>query len=196
MRLAVSDLGDWFSDIAANLLCVVLVILAVLALAPPGAPDPAAWAARSGAPVGGADAVAMLKRRVHPAPGDGYLDIVPLGARAGGASEAARPEVFVFDHAGYAAAASRIPRGAAELSVPHALRTPDGHDWSAAFLALGADDPDRFTEGLVALLSGHDGTEKAQGPRAALATRLLPFANAAAAAMTLTAILVLARRRA
>ena len=191
-----NGLGDWLSDIAANLLCVVVVILAILALVPPEDPDAAAWTARSGVPIGGSEAVDMLKRRVHPAPSVGFLDVRSTDLRAGGAAGAAQWDVFVFDHAGFAAAVDRIPDGAAELSVPRALRSPDGHDWSSAFLALGGDDPDRFRDGLVALLSGHDTTESASMPRAAFGRRLLPLANAAAAALALVGILLLARRRA
>ncbi|MFP7674928.1 hypothetical protein ACG74X_16380 [Marivita sp. S0852] len=189
--------GIWIADIAANLLCVVVIVLSLIALTkPPGLSAQDSAPARTAAPLTGAAMVAMLHRRLVPEPGIGAVDLLPGGPRAAHMEGAARVDLFVFDHAAYGS----LPDAGAprqELSVPRALRRADGADWSGAFLALRRVGADRaaFTKGLIALLAAPTEGATPQSARRALLPRIKTALNALGAAMTLGLILGLVRRR-
>ncbi|MCL3883297.1 hypothetical protein [Marivita sp. GX14005] len=189
--------GIWIADIAANLLCVVVIVMSLIALAnPPGLSAQAGAPARTAAPLAGAAMVAMLHRRLVPEPGIGAVDLLAVGPRAAHMEGAAEVDLFVFDHAAYGSLPDAgLPRQ--ELSVPRALRRADGGDWSGAFLALRRAGADRaaFTEGLIALLAAPTEGATPQNTRRSLLPRIKTALNALAAAMTLALILGLARRR-
>ncbi len=161
--------GHWLGDLSANLLCVVLVVLMLIALSPlrQGAERPEiVLPVHVDAPLSGPDMVDMLYARARGTSG-AALDLLAEGVRASedvaAADAVALPggaaDVFVFDHRHHAALRARLEgAGVAvrELSVPAALRTRDGADWSPAFLALGqgAPDRDRFARALTDLLVG------------------------------------------
>ncbi len=175
-------LGHWLGDLSANLLCVVLVVLMLIALSPlrQGAERPEiVLAVQVDAPLAGPEMVDMLYARAVGASG-AALDLLASGVRAGGEVAApdavtlpeAKTDIFVFDHRHHAAVRGRLnAAGVAvrELSVPAALRNREGADWAPAFLALGqgAPDRDRFARALTDLLVGGGAADGGMGDEAA-----------------------------
>lgn len=178
--------ADWLPDIAANMLAVTMIVLIALALVPaPVARD--GDVARSTPLIFGPEAVAMLHDRVRatrPA-----IDLLADGVRILPGEGA--PDAFVFDHA-HAAALEGARR---QMSVPRALRNPDGSDWSDAFLALAAA-PDRaaFQRDLIALLSAETSASRPQRRTVEWGRVTLTALNIAAAAATLWMVARLFRR--
>ena len=185
--------GLWLADIAANLLCIVLVLLASLASqqgrqAPPDAPIPMPEV--SFAPLDAQAIVELLRLRLDPdaAPEVGRIDLTRMGPRPVKAPEAASLAlVYVFDPTHHAELVAQLrARGMdwIEIDVPEALQSVSaaseagaerpgadetGADWAAGFLSLQgvAARPERFRTDLARLLAaGPTGSSAADTPPA------------------------------
>lgn len=181
----------WLADVAANVLCVVIVLL-VLAGLTPRAPGPEAVPLPlvAAAPMGSAEAVEMLRARLRDAPGR-WIDLA-----AEGATEVATPgpvRVYVFSPEGHADLVRRLEAAGLtwrELAVPEALRRADGGGFSAEFLALAplAEDPDAFRRALARLLASGGGRAEAEGAGSDAAARLAQLGQAVQALLALLAV--------
>lgn len=171
-----TELSRWLADIAANLLCVVLVVLVLLSVArpsPDAQTDRTTMIARvEAAPLSGARAVELLFHRVAPPPGRLVLELAPdriVLRGADGARTVTVPDLadargatlFVFAPEYYGAVVARLTAlGVAfeELSVPEALRakpgTADRSLWAPQFEAAleGVKSPAGFRAALRAFL--------------------------------------------
>ncbi len=145
--------GPILADIAANVLAMTLMVLiavARLTQQEPVLPTPITLNAQPVKPVGGAEAVELLRQRLLPgttgfADLDGSDTAIPPGATV----------LFILDPKGYPAAISHLStRPPQELTIPDALKTADNH-WHPDFLALAelAAKPDAFRTGLQLLLT-------------------------------------------
>lgn len=186
--------SGWLADIAANLLCIVVILLVIVGLMAPVAglgANTHELRVQSRPPQSGAEMVELLRSRLRPAPdGAVLIDLHREGplvaAPADGGTRSLQPAdidgarlalVYVFGHYGHAALADRLARAGIEkreMTVPEALRTASpgsaAAGWSAAFLALAprADDPAAFRAALARLLArgGDDGSTGAGAERA------------------------------
>lgn len=208
------------ADLATNVLAVVVVaLLLVTAAAPPesAAPaiDPAAVVLRR--PLG-PDAMVAHLAALRPAAGAAVVEVGAdrLTVRRGGVRTAIAPgdgaglraalagspppvRLDVFSNRTYAAAVAALGGAGlafTELSVPAALRAPDGEHWSSAFedLAAGADSPAAFRAGLADLLAGStipvaDPGGRPSGGGGAVA-RALAWLDGLAAAVALVTVAV------
>ena len=162
--------GPWLADIAANVLAITVVVLIVLArLTPETLPTKAeqVLVARPVQPLGGAEAVELLRQRVLP---DGAAGIVDLGPDMGALPPGVRV-LMVLDPSAYPTASAELAargQGWQELTVPQALKTADNR-WHPDFLALAevAGDPDRFRAALQDLLARSGPALAAKGGGAA-----------------------------
>lgn len=156
MRAMIRSLqGPWLADVAANLLAMTLMV--VIALARVAAVEPPADPAlllqvRPVQPIGGADAVELLRLRLLPGR-SGDLDLGPEGPDP---SDEVRTLYILHPAAHPAVAAALKERGQdwRELTVPEALKTAE-NGWHPDFLALAevADDADAFRASLQDLLT-------------------------------------------
>lgn len=147
--------GPILADVAANVLAMTLMVLiavARMAQTAPDAPPPVALSAHPVVPLGGAEAVELLRQRLLP----GTQGLADLTADTGPLPDQVTT-LFILDPSAYprvqAALATRST-GWQELTVPQALKSDDNH-WHPDFLALAevASDPDRFRTGLELLLA-------------------------------------------
>lgn len=162
--------GLWLADIAANLLCLVVVVLAVATrhAGPPSValPDTDLVLPQVVAtPLTAAQMVELLRLRLDHggAPGLERIDLTAAGPRPaavpGVAPVPGAPAlVYVLapgHHAALAAQLGTEGRAWQELDVPQALGDGAG-DWAPAFAALApqAADPARFGPALARLLAG------------------------------------------
>ncbi|MGR3483854.1 MAG: hypothetical protein ACU0BF_00775 [Paracoccaceae bacterium] len=212
--------ADWLPDIGANLLCVVMVVLVAMALAPEGgeapAPPPAARdvSTVAGPPLSAGGIVEMLYRRIEPP-----ADVLALELRASGvhalrggaplppdASWGDGPvDIYVFDHAHHGAALARLSAApglgrVAEASMPAALGGAEGFSQAFLDLALARPTPGRFRSDLADLLEGGPAASAAApapppGLRATLSARLALLGNVLGAALAGLAIWGLCARR-
>lgn len=186
-----APLGGWLADIGANLLCVVLVLLVLLSLAPalPRGTTPAATLpiVRT-APVSGLRGVQLLSHLVLP-PEEDFLvlsltpDSLLLRVSQSEAApitpedlpaEAPGATVFVFDaehHSETVAALRSRAIPFVELTVPDAMRAPPGTEagpWAPGYLAAleGVQSIDGFRAALRTYLRRAD-----EANRDALAAR-------------------------
>jgi len=143
-------LSPWLADLAANVLCVVMIVLAALATMPAQAPHRGEVLPMHHAPaLSGAEMVDMLRQRLLP--GVASVDLadrwpIPLGQ--------GQAIVFVFDHRHHAALVLQGGGNWPQMDVPQALRRGDGMGFSDRFLALAplAKDPEIFRRALIRLL--------------------------------------------
>ena len=157
-------MGDWLADIAANTLCVVLVVLVIMTLFRQVLPSPPVAQSQISTVVSGSDAVLMLYQRLFPTDDVVNLDVTPNAAEAQPLSGAAVANLFVFDHVAYLAMQPEMLQTRStfrELSVPRALRNDAGDGWSDDFLALenGRSDLGVFREALIDLLTEAEAAE-------------------------------------
>jgi hypothetical protein len=174
MRDGDTAFGGWLADIGANLLCVVLILLVLLSLAPAlprdAAERPLGLPLVRSAPVSGVEGVRLLSRLVIPPEGHLVLALGPDGARlristeesapiAPGALPASAPAatLHVFDPTHYAATVAALRARAipfAEITVPDALRAPgDPGHWAPDYVA--ALEGVRSLTGFRTALRGH-----------------------------------------
>lgn len=197
-------MGDWLADIAANILCVVLVVLVIMTLFRQALPPPPVGQSQISTVVSGSDAVLMLHQRLFPVDEVVNVDVTPSVVGVRPFSGAAVANLFVFDHMAYLAMQPEMLQTSStlrELSVPRALRNDAGDGWSDDFLALanGPSDLSVFREALIGLLTEAEGAEAS--PRHSLMSRpfwgrLQMFGNLVLFLATSLLIWRLARRRA
>lgn len=168
--------GPVLADVAANVLVVTLVVLIALgrmAFSPP-APSETPLAATPVTPIGGAEAVELLRQRLLPDT-NGLVDV---GANQTAPNTPVRV-LYILDPSAYPATQGQLMSGDPdwlELTVPEALKTRDNR-WHPDFLALAsiADQPDRFQIGLQELLArrmGARGNTAVMGGEAGSSLRL------------------------
>lgn len=151
--------GPWLADISANFLVIVIVVLLILSKDQPFAsdePETFLITPRVVNPIGGSDAVELLRLRLISDPEVLWIDIAKTGvARNGTNGEEAI--VFVLDHKGYQSTVDGLLSAGVswtEFTPPAALKNSVG-GWSPTFLSLSvvAEDPDQFRSALVDLLN-------------------------------------------
>ena len=150
-------LAPWLADIAANILCVVLIVLVISAMIPLGSTAPSVTVpVTRAAPSNAAQMVELLRQRLIGA--GPFLD---LTAEAPDIPTGSEPlVVYVFDHASHPAFVTQMQtagRAWQEITVPEALHAPGHTGFAPVFLALTerAGDPARFRTDLTRLLSSH-----------------------------------------
>lgn len=181
--------GLWLADIAANLLCLVVIVLAVAARQSGGpAVETPALPVIEAAPLGAAEMVEALRLRLQPGavPGMERIDLTAAGIRAaevpGVVPAPGGPAlVYVLDgthHAGLVAQLRAGGRDWVELDVPEALGDGAG-DWNPAFAALAPEAavPDRWPAALARLLTGPAPARGVAGVQAGGPSRLVMLAQ-------------------
>lgn len=175
-------LGLWLADIAANFVIVVVIVLAIAARFGAGTETvatPVRFKIERHAPLGGADAVEILRQRVLPGSSLAIADITPDGLR----SDTTQPQAFMLlSPAGVSRLENGLPDDALIFHVPDALSNGEG-DWNASFLALAdvAANEARFRDDLIDLLTSSsqraagEGLIGTDGEARTLTDRLLAF---------------------
>lgn len=159
----------WLADIAANLLCIVMVVLATLASqqarpVPITSAEPLAETLF--VPLDAQSFVEALRLRLHPGamPDAARIDLRRDGAHmVSDAGSDAFALVYVFDpehHSALLTDLRKAGRAWVEIDVPAALQDVavaegEGADWAAGFMSLRsiAGQPDRFRRELAQLLA-------------------------------------------
>ena len=172
-------LGAVVADLGANLICVLVILIALAALkSAPASPTQAEIAARpvASAPLSGAAQSDLLHQRLRPPPDVLLVELRPDAAFAiAGNSMVPLAQVpapwprkaalFVFSPAHYETAIAQLAVTGitvTEMTVPQALRGATG--FSQDFLTLRvSDDPDSIREPLLRLLTrGPNGSAMGQ----------------------------------
>lgn len=182
--MARGGFGNWLADIAANMLCVILIVLVVLAFTAGTPRDRPLSQAAVSTVISGTTAVDMLHRRLFASERVTSVDLIP--GKTVAVPDAGQINLFVFDHPTYHAFVTSpeiAGRDIRELSVPRALRNAEGNGWSPDFLALaaGPSDIQTFRQSLIDILVSHQGGRDA-APSArttpAILRKMQTFGNA------------------